>query len=89
MHLQGLTLFVIEYFDPKYVLIQGPEYPRLDKTSSTLLLKQPNSLDVDTQVGGKYFLLYFLFNAETVQDLRKTKSAENIQCCPRIIIDQV
>jgi len=45
-------------------------YPRLDKTSSTLLIKQPNSLDVDTQ------------------DLRKTKSAENIQCCPKIIIDQ-
>ena len=49
----------------------GGVLPRLDKTSSTLLLKQPNSLDVDTQ------------------DLRKTKSAENIQCCPRIIIDQV
>ena len=43
---------------------------RLDKTNSTLLLKQPNSLDVDTE------------------DLRKTKSAENI-FCPRIIIDQV
>ena len=42
----------------------------LGKTSSTLLLKQPNSLDVD------------------VDQLRKTKSAENI-ACPQIIIDQV
>ena len=24
-----------------------------------------------------------------IQDLRKTKSAENIQCCPQIVIDQV
>ena len=42
----------------------------LGKTSSTLLLKQPNSLDVD------------------VDQLRKTKSAENISC-PQIVIDQV
>ena len=41
----------------------------LGKTSSTLLLKQPNSLDVD------------------YDQLRKTKSAENI-FCPQIIIDQ-
>jgi len=45
------------------------EMNSLGKTSSTLLLKQPNSLDVDGD------------------QLRKTKSAENI-CCPQIIIDQ-
>ena len=30
---------------------QAADVQRLDKTSSTLLLKQPNSLDVDTKVG--------------------------------------
>ena len=62
------NLFIL-YFTWMWKTFQH-EMNSLGKTSSTLLLKQPNSLDVDGD------------------QLRKTKSAENI-CCPQIIIDQV